>query len=73
MFLEIFWWEKKALEVAGTYFNKRRKLGILDKDLGSSDVISVFRTEHVTRFTVRVLPTCGRIISIEYGWKRLVF
>ena len=46
--------------MAGTYFNKRRKLGILDKDLGSSDVISVFTTE-------RVLPTCGRIISTEYG------
>ena len=44
--------------MAGTYFNKRRKLGKLDKDLGSSDV---------TRFTVRVLPTCGRNISIEYG------
>ena len=51
--------------MAGTYFNKRRKLGILDKDLGSSDVISVFTTD--TRFTVRVLPTCGWIISIEYG------
>ena len=45
MFLEIFWWEKKALEVAGTHFNNWRKLGILDKDLGSSDVISVFTTE----------------------------
>ena len=53
--------------MAGTYFNKRRKLGILDKHLGFSDVISVFTTERVTRFTVRVLPTCGRIISIEYG------
>ena len=42
MFLEIFSWEKKALKVAGTYFNKRRKLGILYKDLGSSDVINVF-------------------------------
>ena len=39
--------------MAGTYFNERRKLGILDKDLGSSDVISVFTTEHVTRFTVK--------------------
>ena len=39
--------------MAGTYFNKRRKLGILDKDLGSSDIISVFTTEHVPRFTVR--------------------
>ena len=53
--------------MAGTYFSKRRKLGIVDKDLGSSDVISVFTTERVTRFTVRVLPTCGRIISIECG------
>ena len=53
--------------MAGTYFNERRKVGILDKDLGSSDVISVFTTERVTRFTVRVLPTCGRIILIEYG------
>ena len=53
--------------MAGTYFNKRRKLGILDKDLGSSDVISVFTTERVTYFTVRVLPTCERIISIKYG------
>ena len=44
-----------ALEVAETYFNEQCKLGILDKDLGSSDVISVFTTEHVTRFTVRVL------------------
>ena len=37
--------------MAGTYFNKRRKLGILDKDLGSSDVISVFTctTEHITQ------------------------
>ena len=43
--------------MAGTYFNKRRNLGILDKDLGSSDVISVLTTERVTRFTVRVLPT----------------
>ena len=34
-------------------FNKRRKLGILDKDLGSSDVISLFTTELVIRFTVR--------------------
>ena len=31
--------------MAGTHFNKRRKLGILDKDLGSRDVISVFTTE----------------------------
>ena len=31
------------------------------------DVISVFTTERVTRFTVRVLPTCGGIFSIEYG------
>ena len=53
--------------MAVTYFKKRRKLGILDKDLGSSDVISVFTTERVTRFTVRVLPTCGRIFAIEYG------
>ena len=53
--------------MAGTYFNKRRKLGILDKDLGSSDVISVFTTECITCFTVRVLPTCGRIISIVYS------
>ena len=53
--------------MAGTYFYKRRKLGILDKDLGSSDVISLYTTERVTRFTVRVLPTCGGIISIEYG------
>ena len=59
---------KKALEVAGTYFNKRRKLGILDKDLVFSDVISVFTTKRVTQFTVHDLPTCGRIISIEYGW-----
>ena len=51
---------KKALEVVGTYFNKRCKLGILDKDLGSSDVISVFTTERVTCFTVHVLPTCGK-------------
>ena len=50
--------------MAGTYFNKRR---ILDKDLESSDVISVFTTERVTRFTVRRFSTCGRIISIEYG------
>ena len=55
--------------MAGTYFNKRRKLGILDKDLGSSDVISVFATERVTRFIVRRFSTCGRIISIEYGLK----
>ena len=53
--------------MAETFFNKQRKLGILDKDLGSSDVISVFTTECITRFTVRVWPTCGRIISIEYG------
>ena len=39
--------------MAGTYFNKRRKLGTLDKDLGSSDLICVFTTERVTRFTVR--------------------
>ena len=39
--------------MAGTYFNKQRKLGILDKDLGSSDIISVFTTEHITRFTVQ--------------------
>ena len=31
--------------MAGTYFNKRRKLSILDKDLGSSDVISRFANE----------------------------
>ena len=53
--------------MAGKYFNKRRKLGILDKDLGSSDVISVFTTERVTRFTVRRFSTSGRINSIEYG------
>ena len=29
--------------MAGTYFKKRRKLGILDKDLGSSDVNSVLQ------------------------------
>ena len=28
--------------MAGTYFNKQRKLGTLEKDLGSSDVISLF-------------------------------
>ena len=39
--------------MAGTYLNMRRKLGILDKDLGSSDVISVFTTERITCFTVR--------------------
>ena len=54
--------------MAGTYFNKRRKLGILDKDLVFSDVISVFTTKRVTQLTVHDLPTCGRIISIEYGW-----
>ena len=43
--------------MAATYFNKRRNLGILEKDLGSSDVISVFTAERVKRFTVRVLPT----------------
>ena len=48
--------------MAGTYFNKRRKLGVLDKHLVSSDVISVFTTERVTRVTVHILPTCGRII-----------
>ena len=53
--------------MAGTYFNKRRKLGILDKDLGSSDFISMFTTERVTRFTVRRFSTCGRTILIEYG------
>ena len=36
--------------MAGTYFNKPCKLGRLDKDLGSSDIISVFTTEHVTCF-----------------------
>ena len=50
--------------MAGTHFKKRRKLGILDNDLGSSDVISVFTTERVTRFTVRRFSACGRIISI---------
>ena len=39
--------------MAETYFNKRHKLGILDKDLGSTDIISVFTTEGVTCFTVR--------------------
>ena len=29
--------------MAGTYFNKRCKLGILNKNLGSSDVVSVFK------------------------------
>ena len=53
--------------MTGTYFNKRRKLGILDKNLGSSDIISVFTTKRVTRFTVRRFATSGRIISIEYG------
>ena len=62
MFLQIFWWKKKALEVAGTYFNKRRNLGILDKDLGSSDVISVLTTERVTRFYSARFAN-----SIEYG------
>ena len=38
--------------MAGTYFNMRQKLGILDKDQDSSDIISVFTTEHVTCFTV---------------------
>ena len=51
--------------------NKRRKLGILDKDLGSSDGISVFTTELQLSASLvlqcGVLPTCGRIISIEYG------
>ena len=51
--------------MAGTYFNNRRKLGILDKDLGSGDVASVFTTERITRFTVRISPTCGKIISIN--------
>ena len=53
--------------MARTFFNKRCKLGILDKDLGSSDVISVFTTERITRFRVRHFAICGRIISIEYG------
>ena len=52
--------------MAGTYFNKRRKLGILDKDLGSSDVISVFTTEERHSFYSGVLATT-RIIVIEYG------
>ena len=57
--------------MAGTHFNKRRKLGISDKDLGSSDVISVFTTELQLSVSLvlqcGVLPTCGSIISIEYG------
>ena len=57
--------------MAETHFNKRRKLGILDKDLGSSDVISVFTTELQLSASLVLqcgaLPTCGRIISIEYG------
>ena len=53
--------------MAVTYFNKRRNLGILDKDLGYSNVISVFTTKRVTRFTVRRFSNCERIISIEYG------
>ena len=59
--------------MAETYFNKRGELGILDKDLSSSDVIRVFTTECATRFTARVLPTCRKIFPIEYGWKRQVF
>ena len=51
----------------GAYFNKRYKLGILDKDLGSSDDISVFTTERITLLTARVLPTCGSIFSIQYN------
>ena len=38
--------------MAGKYFNKRHELGILDMDMGSSDVISVLTTERVTCFTV---------------------
>ena len=53
--------------MAGTYFNKQCKLGILDKDLGSSGVISVFTTECITHFIVGILPTCGRIIATEDG------
>ena len=36
--------------MAGTCFNKRR---ILDKDLSSSDVISLFTTKRFIRFTMR--------------------
>ena len=64
MFLEIFRWEKKALEVTGTHFNKRRKLG-------SSDVISVFTTElQLSALLVLqcgVFQSCERIVLIEYG------
>ena len=37
----------------------------LDKDLGSSDVISVFTTDRVTRFTVEFRQLVEG--SIEYG------
>ena len=50
--------------MAATHFNKRRKLG-------SSDVTSVFTTELQLSASLvlqcGVLPSCGRIISIEYG------
>ena len=39
--------------MAGTSFNERRELGILDKALGSSDAICLFTTERVIHFTVR--------------------
>ena len=57
--------------MTGTHFNKRCKLGMLDKDLGSSDVISVFTTELQLSVSLvlqcGILPTCGRIILIEYA------
>ena len=57
----------------GTYFNKRRKLGILNKDVGSTDVISAFTTEVHQSFKSGDLATCKRIILIECGWKQQVF
>ena len=53
--------------MVGTYFNKRRKLGILNKDVGSTDVISAFTTEVHQSFKSGDLATCKRIILIECG------
>ena len=49
--------------MAGTHFNKARKLGILDKDLGSSDVISVFTTE--LQLSASIVLQCGVCQLVE--------
>ena len=51
--------------MVGTYFNKQRKLGVLDNGLGSSDVFSVFTTEHVTHFTVQHFSSSRRLFRLN--------